>query len=83
MKQKVGKIKQLIYNDETDSLELVIEVVDKKFQKKLLRDLTFSGNLTVEGDSLVYLPSEENVDGEISVPMPRVSGDNSSGNENQ
>lgn len=69
MNQKVGKIKKIIYNEETDSLEVVIHIIDKKFQKKLLRDLTFSGNLSVDGDELVYISSEESEDAAVSVSM--------------
>jgi hypothetical protein len=73
MNQKVGKIKQIIYNEDNDSLDVVIEIVDKKFQKKLLRDLTFSGNLSVDGDELIYISSEENEDAALSVSMPKLS----------
>lgn len=62
MSDKVGKIKAIIYNDEDDSLDVVFEITDKKFQKKLLRDLTFSGNLTIEDDKLIYVSSEEDSD---------------------
>lgn len=66
MNQKVGKIKKIIYDDKEDTLEILIKVTDKKFQKKLLRDLTFSGNLSMEGDELVYINSnEEEEDAEL------------------
>lgn len=72
MNQKVGKIKKIIYNQDIDSLDVVIEIVDKKFQKKLLRDLTFSGNLSVDGDKLIYISSEEDEDAAIPVPMSKL-----------
>lgn len=59
MHQKVGKIKNIIYREDSDTLEVLFEVVDKKFQKKLLRDLTFSGNLKIEGTELVYVSDED------------------------
>jgi hypothetical protein len=65
MNQKVGKIKKIIYDDKKDTLELLIEVTDKKFQKKLLRDLTFSGNLSVDGDKLVYVTDEDDNNAEL------------------
>jgi hypothetical protein len=65
MNQKVGKIKKIIYDDKKDTLELLIEVTDKKFQKKLLRDLTFSGNLSVDGDELVYVTDEDDENAEL------------------
>lgn len=68
MNQKVGKIKRIHYNSEEDSLDVVFEILDKKFQKKLLRDLTFSGNLIIENDELVYISLEED-DATLPVSM--------------
>jgi hypothetical protein len=58
-KTKVGKIKNIAFAEETQELELTIIVTDPKFKKKLLRDLSLSGNLTVEDGKLVYVPTEE------------------------
>ena len=58
-KSKVGKIKNIELNEETQELEFTIIVTDPKFKKKLLRDLSLSGNLTVEDGKLVYVPTED------------------------
>lgn len=57
---KVGKIKKITYNEDDDSLILHIEITDKKFQKKILRDLTLSGNLEVIGTQLIFKDGEGN-----------------------
>lgn len=59
---KVGKIKRIIYDEKEDELEILIKISDKKFQKKLLRDLTLSGNLKFDEDRLLFEPSEDNQD---------------------
>ena len=60
MKQrKVGKIKNIELKEETQELEVTIVVTDPKFKKKLLRDLSLSGNLVVEGNNVIYKPNEE------------------------
>ena len=56
---KVGKIKKITYNEDDDSLILHIEITDKKFQKKILRDLTLSGNLEVIGTQLIFDDGEQ------------------------
>jgi len=62
MNQTVGKIKRIIYDEEEDELEVLVKITDKKFQKKLLRDLTLSGNLKFEDDRLTFESSEEKKD---------------------
>jgi hypothetical protein len=57
---RVGKIKKITYNEDDDSLILHIEITDKKFQKKILRDLTLSGNLEVIGTQLIFKDGEGN-----------------------
>ena len=61
----VGKIKNIIYLDEDDTLEIVIKIIDKKFQKKLLRDLDLSGELSFEGNKLIYTPKLEKEDANL------------------
>jgi hypothetical protein len=58
-KNKVGKIKSIKLNEDTQELEFTIVVTDSKFKKKLLRDLSLSGNLKVDGDQLVFIPTQE------------------------
>lgn len=58
-KNEVGKIKNIKYNESNEDLELTITITDPKFRKKILRDLSLSGNLEFEGDKLIFTPSEE------------------------
>jgi len=56
---KVGKIKKISYDLDDDSLILHIKITDKKFQKKILRDLNLSGNLEINGTELIFVETEE------------------------
>lgn len=56
--KKVGKIKNIKYDQETQDLEFTVLVTDPKFKKKLLRDLALSGNLKVKEDELFFVSSE-------------------------
>lgn len=58
-KQEVGKIKNIKFNEETQDLELTVIILDPKFKKKILRDLSLSGNLIIENDKLIFLPEKE------------------------
>lgn len=58
-KKEVGKIKNIKYNEDTDDLELTVIIVDPKFKKKILRDLSLSGNLIIENEKLIFLPEKE------------------------
>lgn len=55
LKSKVGKIKNIKIDGETQELEFTVLVTDAKFRKKLLRDLALAGNLYVEGDEVFFL----------------------------
>jgi hypothetical protein len=55
MKDKaVGKIKNIMYDPETNNLEVSIIIIDNKFKKKLLRDLSLSGNIEFKEDKIYY-----------------------------
>lgn len=56
--REVGKIKNIKIDEETQVLELTIVIVDPKFKKKILRDLSLSGNLIVEDNRVIFLPPE-------------------------
>jgi hypothetical protein len=51
---KVGKIKSIKYNEDTDELEFTIAVTDPIFKKKLLRDLALSGKLKIVEDKIFF-----------------------------
>lgn len=60
MKSKeIGKIKNIKLDEETQELELTIRISDPKFKKKILRDLSLSGNLIIENDNLIFIPEPE------------------------
>ena len=50
----VGKIKNVKYDLETNDMEIVIFITDNKFKKKLLRDLSLSGQIKFEGDEVLF-----------------------------
>jgi hypothetical protein len=52
--EKVGKIKNIKYESELDTLEITIVITDNKFKKKLLRDLALSGSIKFEGNEILY-----------------------------
>lgn len=56
---KVGKIKSIEFDELSKNLEFTVVVLDSSFKKKLLRDLSLSGNLTVEDGKYIYISNEE------------------------
>ncbi len=57
-KNEVGQIKNIKLDEESQKLELTIVITDSKFQRRILRDLSLSGDLTFEKDKLIFLPKE-------------------------
>ena len=53
-KNTVGRIKNISINEDTGELNVLIVVTDSKFKKKLLRDLSLSGNIKFENDKVVF-----------------------------
>ncbi len=51
---KVGKIKNITYNEETGDLDLVIAVTDPSFKKKILRNFSLSGKLKIVDDKIFF-----------------------------
>ena len=62
MNIEVGCIKNISYNNESGELEVTIRITDNKFKKKLLRDLSLTGNIKFEGNKLIYLDKTEKVE---------------------
>lgn len=54
MQQEVGKIKQIKLNEDNQELEITIAIMDPKFKKKILRDLSLAGLLSIQGRTLIY-----------------------------
>jgi len=50
----VGKIKNIKYCSETNDLEISIIITDDKFKKKILRDLSLSGNLEFKNTQVYF-----------------------------
>ena len=57
--RQVGIIKNVIYDDESQWLDVVIRITDNKFKKKLLRDLSLSGDIKFVGNKLIYVDNRE------------------------
>jgi len=57
--KKVGKIKNIKYDTKTNDLEISVVITDEKFKKKLLRDLSLSGNIEFKNDLLFYKETSE------------------------
>ncbi len=55
MEVKVGKIKNLKIDIDTEELEFTIVITDSKFKKQFLRDLNLAGKLAVKGEEIFFL----------------------------
>jgi len=54
IKKEVGKIKNFIFNQKTNDLEITLIITDNKFKKKVLRDFSLSGDLSFDKDIVIY-----------------------------
>jgi hypothetical protein len=60
MKERViGKIKNLVILTDSSDIEVTIRVTDPKFRKQLLRDLSLSGNLRVDGTEVIFVGDDD------------------------
>jgi hypothetical protein len=62
LERNVGKIKNIKYDSESNDMEIVIFITDNKFKKKILRDLSLSGQIKFEGDEVFFT---SNISGSI------------------
>jgi len=62
LEKNVGKIKNIKYDSESNDMEIVIFITDNKFKKKILRDLSLSGQLKFDGDEVFFT---SNISGSI------------------
>jgi hypothetical protein len=53
VQRRVGKIKNIQYNSETDELDVTFSIEDSSLKKSLLRKFYLKKNLKIEGDYLV------------------------------
>ena len=64
LEKSVGKIKNIKYDSETNDMEIVIFITDNKFKKKILRDLSLSGQIKFDGDEIFFTSNiPGNIDG--------------------
>ena len=55
MKNKIiGKIKNIRYDPDSGELEALVVFLDEKFKKKLLRDLSLSGDIVFDGKNVIF-----------------------------
>lgn len=54
IKKEVGKIKNFIFNQKTNNLEITLIITDNKFKKKVLRDFSLSGDISFDKDIVIY-----------------------------
>jgi len=52
---KVGHIKNIMFDDETKNMEINLIITDNKFKKKILRDFSLAGKLKFEEDKVIYI----------------------------
>lgn len=57
-KRTVGKIRNITYIEEEDALDFTIRVIDNKFKKKILRDLSLAGKIKFEEDKIILIDVE-------------------------
>ena len=55
----IGRIKNIRYDPDSKELEAVVVFLDEKFKKKLLRDLSLSGDITFEGKDVIFNQGDE------------------------
>ena len=66
LEKNVGKIKNIKYDPDTNDMEIVIFITDNKFKKKILRDLSLSGQIKFEGDVVSFTSNMSgNIDGTV------------------
>lgn len=64
LSQDVGRIKNIKYDAITNDMEIVIVITDNKFKKKIIRDMSLSGKIKFDGDTVLFTSNiEDNNDG--------------------
>ncbi len=64
LQKNVGKIKNIKYDSDSNDMEIVIFVTDNKFKKKILRDMSLSGQINFKGDNVFFTSNiQDNIDG--------------------
>lgn len=53
-KKQIGKIKNFIFDEKTNNLEITLIITDNKFKKKIIRDFSLRGDLSFDGDLVMY-----------------------------
>jgi hypothetical protein len=64
LQKNVGKIKNIKYDSDSNDMEIVIFITDNKFKKKILRDMSLTGQLKFDGDDVFFTSNiQGNIDG--------------------
>ena len=59
MEKEVGRIKNIKINPDSEELEVVISISDKKFQKTIIRDLSAAGKIRFDGDKIIFIGEDD------------------------
>jgi hypothetical protein len=57
--ENIGHIKNIKYDPDTKDMEVILVVTNNKFKKKLLRDLSLSGRLEINGEQILYTGNKQ------------------------
>lgn len=57
--KNIGHIKSIKYNPDTKDMEVTFVVVDNKFKKKLLRDMSLTGSIEIKGEQIHYTGNKQ------------------------
>jgi hypothetical protein len=59
LNKNIGHIKNIKYNSDTRDMEVTFVVTDSKFKKKLIRDMSLSGMIEINGEQISYTGNKE------------------------
>ena len=59
LETEVGRIKNININLDSEELEVTISISDKKFQKKIIRDLSAAGKIKFDGDKIIFIGDDD------------------------
>jgi len=56
--KKVGKIIRIIWNKETDSVQLVMEIIDQQYKSRIIHNKDLEDIITFEGKDVMVIASK-------------------------
>lgn len=54
LSEDIGRIKNIKYDTISNDMEIVIVITDNKFKKKIIRDMSLSGQIEFDGDTVLF-----------------------------